>query len=408
MEHVAAQLGGHPVGGALERGERGLLARRPARLGLGQEAQRAAEHVVVERRLDVEDRHGGLDDLALARGAAVQLALARVHEAARLLQRVRGVVGPEARVRAEADGNRLVPAVHRDQVDVHVDEQVRLGGALGQLDLLVGARLAEVDDLVRVLGVVVVEAVGIELVEDAPADRAFELVGRHAAVQRERGDQVDVVDAGAVGALEHLLDHQRADVRLAHRRQRQADVVERDRQLHPRAEQGVQRVHAERRVERGGDRRVDVGEALQRRRRIDDARADGEPLEPELLAGVEQRRRAVLRDLDDARLAFGGDVPARALDHPCGSDAHISNTVFTRPFRAALGAVSSAFLKPRSGQPRSISRLGRSSARTATLPGSRARSRTRRGSRARAARPPRGRPSASRACRRARRGRAAG
>jgi hypothetical protein len=51
-------------------------------------------------------------------------------------------------------------------------------------------------------------------------------------VQRERGDQVDVLDARAVGALEHLLDDPRADVRLAHRRQRQADVVERDRQLH--------------------------------------------------------------------------------------------------------------------------------------------------------------------------------
>ena len=84
----------------------------------------------------------------------------------RVAQRVDVVVRLDAVVRAEADRDRLVAAVHRDDVDVHVDEQVGLGGALGQLDGLAVAGLAEVDDLVGVLGVVVVEAVGIELVED--------------------------------------------------------------------------------------------------------------------------------------------------------------------------------------------------------------------------------------------------
>ena len=41
---------------------------------------------------------------------------------------------------AEPDRDRLVAAVHRHEVDVHVDEQVGLGGALGQLDDLAVTR----------------------------------------------------------------------------------------------------------------------------------------------------------------------------------------------------------------------------------------------------------------------------
>ena len=278
-----------------------------------------------------------------------------------MAQRVHVVVRLDAVVRAEADADRLVAAVHRDDVDVHVDQQVGIGGALGELDGLAVAGLAEIDDLVRVLGVVVVEPVRVELVEDAGADGALELGRGHPAVQRERGDQMDVLDTRAVGALEHVLDHAAADVGQLHRRQREADVVERDRQLHARAEQAVERVHAERRVERGADRGVDVDQALQRRRRVDDPAADREPLQAEGLAGMEERRRRVLVDLDDARLALGGRLAALgALDHARGGDAHAatSKTVLTRPARAALGACSSAFLNERSGQPRSIRRPG--------------------------------------------------
>ena len=117
------------------------------------------------------------------------------------------------------------------------------------------------------------------------------------------------------------------------------DVVERDRQLHARPQQRVERVHPERRVERGRDRRVDVDQALQRRRRVDDPRAHRQPLEPERLAGVEQRRRRVLVDLDDAGFALGGGLAALgALDHPGRRDAHAatSKTVFTRPCAGGL------------------------------------------------------------------------
>ena len=346
---------------------------RPARLRPGQEAQRVGEHVVVERRLDVEDRHRRLDDLPLAAGRAVQLAGARVHERARVAQRVHVVVRAQRGVRAQADRHRLVAAVHRDEVDVDVDEQVGLGGAAAQLDHLAVRRLPQPHDPVRVLGVVVVEAVGEEVVEHARPDRALELGRRHPAVQRERRDQVDVVDAGAVGALEHLLDHPLADVGRAHRRQRQRDVVEGDRQPHAGAQQRVQRVHPERAVERLGDRGLDVGQALQRRRRVDDPRADRQALEPQRLAGVEQRRRRALGDLDHARLALGRRAAARPLDHAgaCRGDAHAatSNTVLTRPARAARGASRSARRKARSGQPRSISRPGRSRAASSIAAG---------------------------------------
>ena len=66
----------------------------------------------------------------------------------------------------------------------------------------------------------------------------------------------DVVDAGLGGEVEHGLDDPLADVGPAHLRQRQADVVEGDRQLHAREQQRRQRVLVDRvRAGRGGWRR---------------------------------------------------------------------------------------------------------------------------------------------------------
>ena len=71
---------------------------------------------------------------------------------------------------------------------------------------------------------------------------------------------MDVVDAGLGGEVEHGLDDPLADVGPAHLRQRQADVVEGDRQLHPREQQRRQRVLVDR-VEQGvADGAVDVVE----------------------------------------------------------------------------------------------------------------------------------------------------
>ena len=109
----------------------------------------------------------------------------------------------------------------------------------------------------------------LEGVVDAVADGVAQLGLGHPPVQGEGADQVDVVDAGLGGEVEHGLDDPLADVGPAHLRQRQADVVEGDRQLHPGEQQRRQRVLVDR-VEQGvADGAVDVVERRQRLGRVD-------------------------------------------------------------------------------------------------------------------------------------------
>ena len=69
------------------------------------------------------------------------------------------------------------------------------------------------DELVGVLGVVLPQqAVGREGVVDPVAERMAQLGVGHPAVQRQRRDEHDVVDARLGGELEHLLDHELAHV----------------------------------------------------------------------------------------------------------------------------------------------------------------------------------------------------
>ena len=107
----------------------------------------------------------------------------------------------------------LVAAVHGDEVDVDVDEQVALGRPLVDLDLLALVGRAEEHEVVGVLGVEVVEqAVRREGVVDPVAQGVAQLGLGHAPVQREGGDEVDVVDARLGGHVEHGLDDALADV----------------------------------------------------------------------------------------------------------------------------------------------------------------------------------------------------
>ena len=115
---------------------------------------------------------------------------------------------------------------------------------------------ADEADAVGVLGVELGElAVRLEGVVDAVADGVAQLGLGHAAMQGEGGDEVDVVDAGLGGEVEDGLDDALADVGPAHLRQRQADVVEGDRQPHPGEQQGAQRLGIDRVVEGVADRR---------------------------------------------------------------------------------------------------------------------------------------------------------
>jgi hypothetical protein len=159
------------------------------------------------------------------------------------------VVHAHALVVAQAHRHRLVPAVHGHQVDVHVDDQIALDGAAVDVDRLALGGLAQVNDAVGILGVVVVVAVGVEGVEDLLAHHALHLALGHAPVQRVGDDEMDVVHAVGVELFEQNLDNGLPDVRRAHGRQRQADVVDGDGHAHARRQLRVQRIRVERMVE---------------------------------------------------------------------------------------------------------------------------------------------------------------
>ena len=139
----------------------------------------------------------------------------------------------------------------------------------------------DVEQVVGVLGVVLgQQAVRGEGVVDPVAERVAQLVLGHAPVQGERGDQHDVVDARLGRHVEHRLDDHLADVGRLHRRQRQRDVVEADRQLHARAQQRRQRVAVADRVQQGvADGPVRVLDRLHRLGGVDDPAPLGQRLE---------------------------------------------------------------------------------------------------------------------------------
>jgi hypothetical protein len=220
----------------------------------------------------------------------VQFALVPIHQAARVLQRLGVVVVAEAAVRREAGGDALPAAVHGDRVDVDVDDQIAVGGALVDLEHLALGRGADDREVVVVLGVVLVEhAASVERVEDAIAQCVTQLVLVHPAVQTERGDDVHVVDACLGGHVEHRFHDALARVWPAHLRQRQADVVEGDGQLHAREQQRGQRILVVRVQQRMADGAIDVVERLQWFGRVDDAAAAcRQLLEAEVLTAPEQ------------------------------------------------------------------------------------------------------------------------
>ena len=141
---------------------------------------------------------------------------------------------------------------------------------------------------------------GHERVVHAVAEGVAQLGLGHPPVQGEGGDQVHVVDAGLGGEVEHGLDHPLAHVGPAHLRQRQAHVVEGDRQPHAREQQGRQRVLVDGMVEGVADGAVDVVERRQRLGGVDHPAAVGRQLlEAEALAAPEQRGRRRAVDVED-------------------------------------------------------------------------------------------------------------
>ena len=101
----------------------------------------------------------------------------------------------ETAVRGEAGRDGLVPAVHRHEVDVHIDEQVALGRVAVDLDILPVGSKAEVDEIRGILGVMLQEEpTGRECLEHAVAEGMAQLGIGHATVKGKRSNQHDVID----------------------------------------------------------------------------------------------------------------------------------------------------------------------------------------------------------------------
>ncbi len=258
-----------------------------------------------------------------------------IHERAALAHRVDVVMVTKAAIRREPGGNRLVAAVHRNEVDVHVDQQVGLRCPLADLDLFALVGRAEERHRIGILGVVVVEpALGGERVVDPVTDRAPQLGLGHPSVQCECGDELDVVDTGVGRHVEHGFDDALADVGPLHLGQRQRDVVERDRQLHPRTQQRGQRLGVERVEQRVADRTVDVVHAIERLGCVDGPGAGRQLVQAQALAVVEQQRGSGAVDVEDEPGAGHQRFLSRSL--------RMSNAIFTPPRRPAVAACSIA------------------------------------------------------------------
>ena len=150
-----------------------------------------------------------------------------------MLQGAHVVVVLQALVGGKAGRDRFVPSVHGDEVDVHVHEQVALCRPPVDLDVLAMIGEAEVDQIGRVLGVVLEEqAVGSKGLENAVAQGVAQLGVCHATVQSECRDEYDVIYTRLGRQVQDRLDNALAHVRGLHRRERERDVVERDREAH--------------------------------------------------------------------------------------------------------------------------------------------------------------------------------
>ena len=140
-----------------------------------------------------------------------------VHQAAGVLQARRVVMLGQAAVARQSGRERLPSAVHGDLVDVGVNDQVGLRGALVDLEDLALVGVADHGEVVGVLGVVLVEEpLGKERIDDAVAEHMAQLVLVHPAVQTQRRNDVHVVDAGFGRHVEDGFDDALAVVRSLH------------------------------------------------------------------------------------------------------------------------------------------------------------------------------------------------
>jgi hypothetical protein len=136
-------------------------------------------------------------------------------------------------------------------------------------------------------------------VEDLVAHDVADLVRLHAPVNAGGDDDLDVGHAVIGEQLEHDGQHAFTDVGPLHRRQRHRDVVDGDRHAHARPQLGVQRVRAERMVDRVANRRVGVAQRRHRRLGINATSAGGQVDLDQPITSKQNSRSAVALQGDD-------------------------------------------------------------------------------------------------------------
>jgi len=97
-------------------------------------------------------------------------------------------------------------------------------------------------------------------------------------------------------------------VRRGHRRQRETDIVNRHRDSHAGFELGEERIAAVWMVQRVTNRRFTVRQSLDRRIRIEHARADRQIFENEVFARRNDARCAVAVDVDHGLVRFSSEL----------------------------------------------------------------------------------------------------
>ena len=212
------------------------------------------------------------------------------------------MVGLESGIVAQADPHGLAAAIHGNEVDVHVDQEVGLRGAPVDAHALAVVRDAQLHHPVRGLTVMVVEAVGVILAEDLPSHGAPDFERRHPPVVGGRNDDVNILDAFFGQPLEEDRQDGLADVRPGHLRQGQRDIVNGDGDFHSRPEQGCERLHFFRMGEGVVDGRCAVRKAGDRRVRIHDAGPGRHLHREEVFSEPHQAGSRILFEVDHAAL----------------------------------------------------------------------------------------------------------
>ena len=123
----------------------------------------------------------------------------------------------QAAIVAKADRYGFVAAIHRNEIDVDIDDEIALDRAPVDAHLLAAVGLSEIDDTARLFCVVTVVAVRIKRVVDLGPHHAAHLRLRHLPVERVRDYDVDVVDAVILEQLENDFERRLPRVRCDHR-----------------------------------------------------------------------------------------------------------------------------------------------------------------------------------------------